>query len=174
MKTTKPLKLSLKQERFCHEYFVDMNATQAAIRAGHGPKSAARAGWRYLNSEAVQQYLEEQRRITRKRMRITEEDILVELARVGFSNIRKFLGNDNLSRDLESFDPAELACVASVKVTAKDSTRSITEIKLHNKLAALKDLSRHLGLFQQRSSNKPAENNHVSIMRLGDGTEVEI
>ena len=84
MKTTQPLKLSLKQERFCHEYFLDLNATQAAIRAGHNPKSAARAGWRYLNEEAVQQYLEVQRRITRKKMRITEEDILHELARVGF------------------------------------------------------------------------------------------
>ena len=174
MKTTKPLKLSLKQERFCHEYFLDMNATQAAIRAGHGPKSAARAGWRYLNSEAVKQYLEEQRRINRKKMRITEEDILVELARVGFSNIKNFLGNDNLSRDLERVDPAELACVASVKVTVKDSTHSITEIKLHNKLAALKDLARYFGFFQKRPSKVHVEDDHVSIMRLGDGTEVEI
>ncbi len=45
--------LTPKQERFCHEYLVDLNATQAAIRAGYAENSAHVTGCRLLSNDKV-------------------------------------------------------------------------------------------------------------------------
>ena len=46
-------KLSAKQEQFCREYLVDLNATQAAIRAGYSPKTAQEQASRLLSNVIV-------------------------------------------------------------------------------------------------------------------------
>lgn len=46
-------KLSAKQEQFCREYLVDLNATRAAIRAGYSPKTANEQGARLLANVSV-------------------------------------------------------------------------------------------------------------------------
>lgn len=51
------LKLSAKQKRFCDEYLIDLNATQAAIRAGYSEKTANEQGARLLTKVSVQEYL---------------------------------------------------------------------------------------------------------------------
>jgi phage terminase small subunit len=48
------MNLSLKQKRFCDEYLIDLNATQAAIRAGYSKKTAASQGERLLRKVEIQ------------------------------------------------------------------------------------------------------------------------
>lgn len=48
-----------KQKRFCEEYLIDCNATQAAIRAGYTKKSAYSTGQRMLNNSEVKAYIDE-------------------------------------------------------------------------------------------------------------------
>ena len=50
-------KLTAKQQRFCDEYLIDLNATQAAIRAGYSEKTATEQGSRLLTNVKVQEYL---------------------------------------------------------------------------------------------------------------------
>ena len=50
-------KLTAKQKRFCDEYLIDLNATQAAIRAGYSPKTAAASAARLLRNVKVQEYI---------------------------------------------------------------------------------------------------------------------
>lgn len=50
-------RLTPKQELFCHEYLIDMNATQAAVRAGYRASSATRQSSRMLSDQAVQSYV---------------------------------------------------------------------------------------------------------------------
>ena len=47
-------KLTEKQKRFCDEYLIDLNATQAAIRAGYSPRTAEQAASRLLSFVKVQ------------------------------------------------------------------------------------------------------------------------
>ena len=47
-------KLTEKQKAFCDEYLIDLNATQAAIRAGYSAKSARQAAWNLLDRPEVQ------------------------------------------------------------------------------------------------------------------------
>ena len=52
-------KLTAKQQRFCDEYLIDLNATQAAIRAGYSKKTARVIGQQNLSKLAVKNYLNE-------------------------------------------------------------------------------------------------------------------
>ena len=52
-------KLTDKQERFCQEYIIDLNATQAAIRTGYSEKTANEQGARLLANVSIQERLAE-------------------------------------------------------------------------------------------------------------------
>lgn len=52
--------MNAKQKRFCDEYLIDSNATQAAIRAGYSPKTANEQGNRLLANVSIKTYIEEQ------------------------------------------------------------------------------------------------------------------
>lgn len=52
-------KLTAKQQRFCDEYLIDLNATQAAIRAGYSKKTARVIGQQNLSKLAVKNYINE-------------------------------------------------------------------------------------------------------------------
>ena len=52
--------MNAKQKRFCDEYLIDCNATQAAIRAGYSPKTANEQGNRLLANVSVKSYIDEQ------------------------------------------------------------------------------------------------------------------
>lgn len=50
-------KLTAKQQRFCDEYLIDLNATQAAIRAGYSRKTANRIGTENLSKPVIKEYI---------------------------------------------------------------------------------------------------------------------
>lgn len=50
-------KMTAKQQRFCDEYLIDLNATQAAIRAGYSKKTAMEQGYQLLQKTSVQEYI---------------------------------------------------------------------------------------------------------------------
>lgn len=52
--------MNAKQKRFCDEYLIDCNATQAAIRAGYSEKTAYSVGQRMLKNVEVKSYIEQQ------------------------------------------------------------------------------------------------------------------
>lgn len=66
--------LTAKQKRFCDEYLIDLNATQAAIRAGYSAKTARSQGQRLLTNVDVQEYLQDfQKRIDQNNIKSVEE-----------------------------------------------------------------------------------------------------
>lgn len=50
--------LTAKQKRFCDEYLIDLNATQAAIRAGYSKKTANRIGAENLTKPVIKEYID--------------------------------------------------------------------------------------------------------------------
>lgn len=81
--------LTDKQQRFVEEYLVDLNATQAAIRAGYSAKTAGQQGERLLKNVEVQSAVSAAQQARSKRTNITADRVLQELAKIGFSDIRK-------------------------------------------------------------------------------------
>ena len=155
--------LSDKQRRFVDEYLIDLNATQAAIRAGYSAKTAEFQASRLLRYAKVQAFLAERMKAREKRTEITQDRVLNELAKIGFSDLRKVVkwGEGILVRDPETgaqsiangislvssdeIDDDTAASIAEISQTAQG-----LKIKLHDKRGALVDMGRHLGMFKDK------------------------
>jgi phage terminase small subunit len=140
-----------KQERFVEEYLIDLNATQAAIRAGYSAKTAAEIGRQNLIK--LEEKIAVAKSLRSFRTQVTADRVLQELARIAFVDLRKvfrwgpdgvtLLPSDDLTED-------EAAIIAEVSETTSESGGSIKG-KRFDKLKALELLGKHLGLFLDRT-----------------------
>ena len=78
-------KMTDKQKRFCEEYLIDLNATQAAVRAGYSSRTADRIASENLRKPDVQQYLQRLMQERSKRTGITSDQVLRELERIAMT-----------------------------------------------------------------------------------------
>lgn len=72
-------KLTPKQEMFCCEYLVDLNATQAAIRAGYSAKTAGSMSVKLVAKSAIQRRIRELRVEREKRVSVTADYVLISI-----------------------------------------------------------------------------------------------
>lgn len=79
--------LTEKQKRFADEYLTDLNATQAAIRAGYSRKTANRIASENLSKLDIQKYIQERLKERQERAEITQEMIVNELCKLGFAEV---------------------------------------------------------------------------------------
>jgi phage terminase small subunit len=138
-----------KQQRFVDEYLVDLNATQAAIRAGYSAATAEAAGSRLLRNVKVAAAIAGARTDLSERTKVTQDRVLEELARIAFSDMRTFTswGPDGVTLlDSDGLDEDDARCVAEVKQTTTQHGGSLG-FKLHDKVGALEKIGRHLGMF---------------------------
>lgn len=77
--------LTEKQKRFVAEYLVDLNATQAAIRAGYSQRTADRIGPELLGKTCVSDAIQKALRKRQQRTEITQDMILTELSKIGLA-----------------------------------------------------------------------------------------
>lgn len=156
-------RLTARQERFCTEYIVDLNATAAAIRAGYSAKTAEQIGWQLLQKTSVQNRIAELQKSRAKRVQVTADDVLRELMRLGFSDIRgvatwaedgtRLIDSETITEDAAR-TISEISSVATTMVTDHGAvTTTRTKIKLHSKMQALRALGEHLGLFDGDSDD---------------------
>ena len=141
--------LTAKQKAFVAEYLVDLNATAAAIRAGYSEKRAAEIGYQLLQKTTVQAAIQEALQAREKRTLITQDRVLAELGKIGFSDLKDFVefGPDGVS--LKQDADVDGAVVAEVSETATQLGSS-KKIKLHDKMKALELIARHLGMLNDK------------------------
>ena len=72
-------KLTPRQSRFVDEYLKDLNATQAAIRAGYSKKTANAQAGRLLVNVSVQAAIQEGRQAAKERSQRTMDDVIADL-----------------------------------------------------------------------------------------------
>lgn len=146
-------KLSAKQQRFVEEYLIDLNATQAAIRAGYKKSEYTDTNANKLLentriAEAVEQAMAERS----KRTGISQDRVLLEIAKMAFVNIDDVV--DVKTGAVKNGAAREdLACIQSIKYKRTDSMNGITverEVKIADKKANLELLGRHLGMFKDK------------------------
>ena len=133
--------MTKKQKRFVEEYLIDLNATQAAIRAGYSPETAYSIGSENLKKPEIRACIEKAMAERSKRTGINQDRIIMELAKIGLLN----------PKDLVDFDEATV--IASVRVKrfpTKDGEGIEREIKMHDKTKALELLGRHFGMFKDK------------------------
>jgi phage terminase small subunit len=149
--------LTPKQERFVAEYLIDLNATQAAIRAGYAAKDANVQGSRLLANVSIAALIAKRKKGQADKLQITADRVLQELALIGFANMGDYMrvgvdGDPHL--DFSALSRDQTAALTEVTVEdfkdgrgedARDVRR--VKFKLSDKRAALVDLGRHLKLF---------------------------
>ena len=139
-----------KQRRFVEEYLVDLNASQAAKRAGYAARSAKNHGYRLLKNPAVAAAVAKAQTRRAARTQVSADRVVTELAKVAFGDPRRLLswGPDGMVlRDSGELTEAEAALVSEVSETRAASGGGTRRVKLHCKLTALNALGKHLGLF---------------------------
>jgi len=78
--------LTQKQKRFCEEYLVDFNATQAVIRAKYTKRSASSMGYENLKKPEIRTYISELVKARKLKTQVTADRVLEELAKIAFAN----------------------------------------------------------------------------------------
>lgn len=144
--------LTEKQKRFVDEYLIDLNATQAAIRAGYSPNTADKIGSELLGKTRVSNEIKAAMAERSRRTGINQDRILMELAKIALVNPAKVVNFDEATI-LEDALPEDLAAVASVKVKrfpTKDGEGIEREVKFYDKTKALDLAGRHLGMFKDK------------------------
>ena len=154
--------MTAKQKRFVEEYLIDLNATQAAIRAGYSPNSARDIGSENLTKPHIRARVEEALAERSKRTGINADRVVRELARIAFVNAADVINFDSatLSENASEDDTAAIASV-KVKTIPTDAGEGVErEIRMCDKLKALELLGKHLGMF----NNDPESNVPVTVV----------
>lgn len=141
--------MTKKQKRFVEEYLVDLNATQAAIRAGYSPNTATEQSSRLLTNVNVKTEIDKAIAERSKRTGVTADRVIEELAKIAFIKMTDVV--DRNGKIKEDAAPEDLACIESIKYKSSESdTGSMVEreVKISSKLKALELLGKHLGMYQ--------------------------
>ncbi len=170
------VKLTEKQQRFVDEYLIDLNATQAAIRARYSAKTADVQGSRMLGNVKVQQAISEAMAERSKRTGVNQDRIVMELAKIAFVNIADVIDPENVTIK-EGATTDDTAAIQSVKVKViptKDGEGVEREIKMADKIRALELLGKHIGMFKDKvdvSIEKSEKLDDILSQLGGEGLE---
>lgn len=164
--------LTDKQQRFCEEYLIDMNATQAAIRAGYSGKTAQAIGAENLTKPLIKKFISDAQKEASKKLGVTADMVKAELKKIGFSNIQNYFEGDLTPKDLLKIPARRAAAIASIKKTVttyEGGKTEVVEFKLHNKVQSLELLGKHLGFFEKDNTQSAAkfsiDDAHYKIVR---------
>ena len=135
--------LTPRQLRFVDEYLIDLNATQAAIRAGYSPRNADKIGPELLGKTGVRDSIRERQAVLRDHVQVRQLEVLAALSAIAFADIGDYGESDGVHlRPIHSLTKHQRLALAHSR-----QYKAGYEIRLHNKMRALDLLSRHLGLF---------------------------
>jgi phage terminase small subunit len=159
--------LTPKQERFVNEYLIDLNATQAAIRAGYSKDTAYSTGHENLKKPEIQEAIQLAQKKRADRTGITQDAILNEIRGMAFCRLKdiaewnegglRYFNSDEIKDDAgvsEVVDSRIIKSGGNGKEGGEDQILH-SEIKLKRvsdqaKLKALELLGKHVGLFTEK------------------------
>lgn len=174
--------LTPKQSRFVAEYLVDLNATQAAIRSGYSAKTAPEQASRLLSNVKVSDAVQAAMQARSQRTEITQDMVLCELAKIGFSDIRKVVrwgatelrtteGKDGETvtepyHGLRLLAADEIDDDTAAAIAEVSEGRDGLKVKFHDKKGALVDIGRHIGMFKDRVEHTGKDGGPVEVVHM--------
>lgn len=139
-----------KQQMFCKEYLIDLNATQAAIRAGYSEKTARKIANENLTKPDIQEYIQAQMNKRAAKIEITADRVLQEIAKMAFANVQDLYDEHGILKPISELPREVAAAVQSVKVNLTEAC-AVQEVKLWDKKGTLELLGKHLRLFSEKN-----------------------
>lgn len=138
---------------------MDLNATQAAIRAGYSERTAYRIGAELLHKTSVAEAIAAGQAQRAQRMEITADRVVAELAKIAFADPRDLMewGPDGVKlKTSADLTEEQAASVAEVSEMTTKNGRTI-RLKKHDKLKALELIGNHIGMFERKNTEKEAD-----------------
>lgn len=158
--------LTKKQKLFVEEYLIDLNATQAAIRAGYSPDTAQQMGSENLSKPVIKNAINKAIADRSRRTGINQDRVIQEIAKMAFLNPVDVIDMDEATIKGEA-NRDDTACIASVKVKVipgEGGNITEREVKIYDKLKALELLGKHLGMF----TDKLKMEGNLPVVIMGD------
>lgn len=180
------------QKKLFARYYISsarFNGERAAIMAGYSEKTAGSQASRLLKDVNVRAFIDKELDRTAKRIDITADRIIQELARIGFSNMMDYVrltSQGDPLIDLSQLTRDRAAAISKIVIEdyvegRGEDAREVKRIRfeLHDKRAALIDLGKHIGLFRESSlegdlasiiaRSKPAEAKRILLTEFAMG-----
>lgn len=165
------MKLSPKQNQFIAEYLVDLNATQAAIRAGYSGKTAEKIGSENLRKPEIRRAIDEALARRAARVEVRQDDVLRELLRIMSCDIAGAFDEKGRLRPLKDIPEDVRRVIAGVKVKQLFEpgeeglyhSGDLLEVKFWDKTKALELAGKHLKLWVEKQEISGPNNQPVSI-----------
>lgn len=139
-----------KHQVFVDEYLVALNATEAALRAGYSRNSAHVMGCYLMKKPPIARAIREAMEARALRTGIDADRIVLELARVAFSDLGHIADwgpDDVVLKPSNALAEADRAAISEVSAPAGKAGGARIHIRLQNKQRALDNLARHFALY---------------------------
>jgi phage terminase small subunit len=140
-----------KQKLFVVEYLKDLNAMQAAIRAGYKPDSAQANAARLMEHEGIKAAIAEKSKKQLEKIEVSGERVIAAIAEIAFGDIRKAFDGTRLKTP-DEWDDETAAAIAGMEIVTVNKGEGeieyVTKIKRTDRLRALDMLARHHALYK--------------------------
>jgi phage terminase small subunit len=145
--------LNPKQRRFVAEYLIDLNATQAAIRAGYSKKNADVTGPRLLGNVGIAAAVAAGTSKQLATAELTAARVLEEIRRLAFIDMRGFFDANGNMKAVNELSPEQGSALAGLEVIIKNAeagdgvTDRVHKFKVWDKTRSLEMLAKHFALL---------------------------
>lgn len=140
--------LTAKQRAFCREYLVDLNATQAAIRAGYSENSAASIGQENLMKPEIQREVQRMMNERAERLEVTADMVLRELLGIATVDLSEAFDEFGALKPIKDIPKQVRKAIAGVEtLQVGDGASTVKKVRFWDKNKSLEMLGRHLKLF---------------------------
>lgn len=160
--------LSPKMRRFCEEYIVDLNGTQAAIRAGYSERTAKAIASENLTKPDVRKYIKNLREEARERNRIKLDELIQTLAAIVRLDPIDLFNDNGTVKNLSDIPESARKCITELKLMEISSVDGpigmMKTIKLTSKLEAIEKLMKHLGGYEKDNEQRKPEIGTVVVL----------
>jgi phage terminase small subunit len=169
---TKPLQD--RQEKFCLEYLKDMNATQAAVRAGYSRRTCEVQGPRLLGNVRIAARVQQLLQKRNEKLELKTDDVLRELLRIATVDVSKIYGPDGLLLPIHEMPEDVRRAIAGVDVLSHGDGETVwttKKVRFWDKTKALELLAKVLKLLTENVNVSGSLNLEQLLAKAGQPKE---
>lgn len=160
--------LTVNYQDFVCEYIKTGNLSKSAVAAGSTAKNLSQAGAQILKRKEVTASVSEMTTESGQRaaakLDVTVERVLLEMARIGFADLRKLFDSEGNPKPVHRLDEDTAAAISSMDVL-NTNDGVLTKVRTFDKRGPLESLGKHLGMFEKDNEQKQYQDKSLDELK---------